>query len=894
MLIDEDDFLEHYGTPRRSGRYPWGSGGAGNIENQRNPSFLDYVADLKKQGMTETQIAEVMGFESTTQLRIRKTMEINNQQLQKIAMAENLRDKGYSYKAIAERMGLAGESSARALCADQAKRKAESVQATANALKEIVDRQGFTDVGAGQNAYLGVTQGKMNVALAMLKEQGYVVSKVPAPQAGTGLNTTTLVIGPPGSTQKDAFLARNEIKPVSQFSNDGGVTFSQHHEPLSISPDRVAVRYGKDGGAKADGVIYVRPGVEDVSLGQNRYGQVRVKVGDGHYLKGMAVYKDDLPDGVDLMFNTNKESTGNKLDAMKKLGESKEYPFGTVVRPLLKGQGGKDEKPYSVMNMVNEEGDWMKWKDTLSSQMLSKQKPTVAAEQLAVTQERRRQEFDEIMKLTNPTIKKKLLESFAEDTDAAAVHLKAAGLPKQSWDVILPVTSIKPGEIFAPKYNDGEKVALIRYPHGGTFEIPELIVNNKNREARAMIGTDSQDAVGIHHKVAERLSGADFDGDTVLVVPNSRGKITSTPALQQLKGFDTQKYKLPDDVPKLKPDRKQTLMGEVSNLITDMTIRGASNEELARAVKHSMVVIDAEKHHLDYKRSYEEHGISKLKAEYQKPYQDSGKAGASTLISRASADIRVPDRRLARQNEGGPINPRTGEINYVPTGRTRTLKDGKVVPRTHKSKKLAETTDAHTLSSGTPIEKMYADHSNKLKALANEARLAALATPNLKYSSSAKKAYAKEVKSLDAKLALAEMNAPRERQAQRYTANAMKAIRLADPNLSKEQLKKIKFAKLEEARARCGVKGKKVVFTDDEWAAIQAGAISHSKLESILARADLDEVRKLATPKPQRLMTSAKSARAQSMLNAGYTRAQVAAQLGVSLTTLDVALKEGG
>ena len=67
---------------------------------------------------------------------------------------------------------------------------------------------------------------------------------------------------------------------------------------------------------------------------------------------------------------------------------------------------------------------------------------------------------------------------------------------------------------------NGERVVLIRHPHGGTFEIPELTVNNKNPDARKIVGTiKSQDAIGIHHKVAEHLSGADFDGDTVLVIP---------------------------------------------------------------------------------------------------------------------------------------------------------------------------------------------------------------------------------------------------------------------------------------------------------------------------------------------------------------------------------------
>lgn len=37
----------------------------------------------------------------------------------------------------------------------------------------------------------------------------------------------------------------------------------------------------------------------------------------------------------------------------------------------------------------------------------------------------------------------------------------------------------------------------------------------------------------------------------------------------------------------------------VSNLITDMTVEGASLTEIARVVKHSMVVLDAEKHNRD-------------------------------------------------------------------------------------------------------------------------------------------------------------------------------------------------------------------------------------------------------------------------------------------------------
>jgi hypothetical protein len=248
----------------------------------------------------------------------------------------------------------------------------------------------------------------------------------------------------------------------------------------------------------------------------------------------MAIYKDDLPHGVDLQFNTNKSSTGNKFDAMKEMKRDKDgnidpvNPFGAAIK--LNGQL-KDEhgNVISVMNRVNDEGDWNKWSRTLSRQVLSKQSPELAKSQLAVTYERRREEFEKIKALTNPEIKKKLLESFSDDTDSSAVHLKASNLPRQATKVILPVTSMKPTEIFAPSFRDGERVVLVRFPHAGTFELPELTVNNRNREAKKLFGIGkggkAPDAVGIHPKVAAHLSGADFDGDSVVVIPNKHGDI---------------------------------------------------------------------------------------------------------------------------------------------------------------------------------------------------------------------------------------------------------------------------------------------------------------------------------------------------------------------------------
>ena len=661
------------------------------------------------------------------------------------------------------------------------------------------------------------------------------------------------------------------------------------------------VRWGEDGGGAADGVVYVRPGAKDLSLGGNQYAQVRIQIGDKHYLKGMAVLKDDLPPGVDLQFNTPKSRSADKMDALKPLKDSAELPFGSVVRQITERTGTDSERLVSAMNLVNESGDWQKWSKALAPQVLSKQSPVLARQQLDKTRAQKQEEFDKIMALTNPVVKRKLLEAYAGEVDAAAVHMNAVSLTKASaWHVILPVENMKTNEIFAPRYPDGTRVAVVRYPHGGPFEIPDLIVNNRSRTARLSIGMDSVDAVGIHPKVAERLSGADFDGDAVLVIPNGSGRLKSQPALKKLEGFEPKAiYKMPDDMPGIRDmkdpgGQTQRIMGEASNLITDMTIRAAGPDKLARAVAYSMVTIDAEKHHLDYKRAKADFGIKALQAEFQFDPAKGRAGGASTLISRAKSEVRIPDRKLRSMKDGGPIDSK-GALVYVPTGKTRKNKDGSVTEKQIKVEKLALTNDANTLSSGTPMEKVYADHSNSLKAMANKARLEASKQPNLKQTAAAKKAYATEVDSLAAKLHTAQLNAPRERQAQVIANAALRAKRQAHPELDKEHIQKIGFDELTRARKRTGAGKTLIDISDKEWEAIQSGAVSSARLKEILSNTDIEKVKVLATPKPKLVMSGVKAKRAASMLASGeFTRAQVAAQLGVSLTTLDEAMKGEG
>lgn len=886
IVIEEIDYLEHYGVLRRSGRYPYGSGGDGTpIESPR--SFLETVAKLRGDGLSEKDIAQGLGFSSVTQLRDTKTIARHEDRASRIAFAQRLKDKGTSNVEIGSRLGIP-ESSVRSLLAAGEKDSSNQLQSISNMLKGQVDQHEYIDIGKGVENQLGVSKGKLRSAVAILENQGYAVHTVQVDQIGTDTKTLVKVLAPPGTQYRDIVQAKEKIRLPNETSTDNGRSFLGLQKPLSIDLDRVDVRYAKDGGGDADGVVYVRPGVSDVSLGGGRYAQVRIAVNGTHYIKGMAVYKDDLPKGVDLQFNTNKTDTGNKLDALKPMKDDPDNPFGSFINRqiLARDENGK-EHTTSAMNIVNDEESWEKWSKTLSTQVLSKQKPILAKTQLDLAYNSKKDELDEIMSLTNPVVKQKLLQSYSDSVDKAAVNLKATALPRQNTHVILPVKSLKETEVYARNYENGERVVLIRHPHGGTFEIPELVVNNNNREAKGMLGTATT-AIGIHPNVAKKLSGADFDGDTVLVIPNNNGKIRTSATLQGLKDFDPQKaYPGYPGMPEMSDQTKGAQMGLVSNLITDMTIKGANHDQMARAIRHSMVVIDAQKHGLNYKESAKANGIPQLMKEYQ---EGRAQGGASTLISRAKSRTEVAQRTLRRASEGGPIDRKTGEKVYVPTGESFVNEKGKVIFRTQTSRKLAETKDAHTLSAGTQIEGIYADHSNRLKALANQARKELVNTEIKKVVPTTSTAYTNEVTSLNSKLNRALKNAPLERRAQLIANTTVSLKRQAKPNMEKAELKKIKSAAIIEARTRMQASKERIEFTQDEWNAVQAGAISNHKLNELLNHADLDSVKKLATPRTTILMTSTKVAAAKAMAANGYSQAEIASHLGVSLTTLKTSL----
>lgn len=874
------DELMHYGTPRHSGRYPWGSG-----ENpyQHEPDFLSGVRKLEKEGISEKEIADFYGM-SVSDLRKRKSLAINEEKAYLRARIAEYQSQGMGYSEIGRLLGK-NESTIRSLVNESSKARQAVNEATVKVLKANVDEKRYLDVGDGVASGMGITKNRLDTAVQSLVDEGYSLHKIRVPQVtNPGKYTQMMVLCQPDVTWDELRQNKEKIGLVNErFTDPKGVNLLMPRDPTPVSANRVQVVYGSEGGSAKDGLIELRPGVEDLDLGNAHYAQVRISVDGTHYLKGVAVYNSDLPKGVDIRFNTNKKDTGNPLDAMKPMKNDPDNPFGSTI---------KDQK--GALNIVSEEGDWQEWSRTLSSQFLSKQSVKLAQQQLNFAEQQRKQEYAEILSLTNPTVKKHMLEEFADKCDTAAVHLKAAAMPGQSNSLILPVNSLKPNEVYAPNYKNGTQVVLIRHPHGGTFEIPQLTVNNRNKEARQMMGA-SNDAIGIHFSVASQLSGADFDGDTVVVIPNNSRQVRTSKALEQLKDFDPKIYKLPDSAPTIKPDIKQREMGVVSNLITDMTIQNAPTDDIAKAVKHSMVVIDSEKHHLDYLQSARDNDIESLKRRYQQKPEAEGKkkyGGAATLISRAKSEVRVPERRMITR-----IDPNTGEKIFYPTNRTYVDKKGNTVLSTEKSTQMREAKNAFDLVSsanngtGTAMERVYAKYANSMKAMANSARKQSAHTKETLYSPESRNKYSAEVASLNKKLVDAKAWSPKERNAQIF-ANHVYKMKLNDnPGMTDETKKKVKQQALTMARSRLGGKKPKVIFTKTEWDAVQSGAISKTKLTELLRYADSDQVKELALPKTSVKLTNSKIAMAKARLNAGYSWDEVAKMMGVSKSTLQKALK---
>ena len=869
---NDPDIVEHYGTPRHSGRYPWGSGDKGY---QRAKDLLGRNAELKANGFTESERAAILGFSSTDKLRAELSISKSEKRIYEAELATRLKAKGCSNVEIGKRMGL-NESTVRDLLKKTDAIHKDASQRVAEALKAEVEAKGMIDVGAGSELYLGCSSTKLKTAQEILVKEGYNVYPLKQMQLGTGKTTNMMVLCKPDITWKDMYANRTEIGipgDVAVVTDGGHGEVVKLRPPTNIDGKRVYIRYAEDGGKERDGTIELRKGVEDLDLGDSKYAQVRIAVDGKYYMKGMSYYTDDVPDGYDIVYNTNKARGTPAEKVYKEQKDDPLNPFGSALKPG--GQKG-------ALNIVREEGDWDVWSKNLASQFLSKQPKELVRKQLDLAMKLKEEQYEEIMALTNPVLRKKQLYDFGEECDADAVSLKAASLPRQATKVILPLPDIKENEIYAPTFKDGETVVCIRYPHAGRFEISELTVNNKNDKAKNLLG-NAKDAVGIHPSAAEKLSGADFDGDSVIVIPNNNRDIKTANVLKGLKDFDP-KEAYPYREGQRKPWAKGSVqegmeMGKVSNLITDMTLKGAPMDEIARAVRHSMVVIDTGKHKLDYQGSYEANGIAELMRKYNGTNDRGQLKGASTLISRASGDLKVTKRK-----DRYSIDPETGKKIYTETPEFYTDKKGKLQERKMDSTKMAETDDAYTLLSENPgpIEIMYANYANKMKALGNKARLDHLHVEEPIRNPEAAKTYKNEVLSLNTKLNTAMKNAPLERKAQVLAGQIYKIQLENQPMMSNDDKRKAKGRALTYARDKVGAKKNRVYIEDNEWEAIQNNAISKTNLQKIFLNCDSDRLMELAIPKITTSLTPAKTSAAKAMLSSGYTIAEVADHFGVS------------
>lgn len=978
VLESSEDELMHIGVKRRSGRYPWGSG---EEPYQRGMDFLARYDALKAKGFSDKDIARELGMlnekgePSTGILRLEKKYAGDMRRIDQIERAKSLKEDGLGPTEIGKKMGL-NESTVRSLLDPNSEARTRLASETANFLRDQVDSKKMIDITAGVELELGVSKERLKEAVYILEKEGYVTYSGGIPQpTNKGQQTTQKVLCAPGTQHKEIYNY-DQVHTITEYaSHDGGSTFNKMVYPKSLDSKRLKVlladEIGPDGerGVDKDGIIQIRRGVDDLSLGDARYSQVRILVDDKKYLKGMAVYSDNMPDGIDVIFNSNKKSYEKALKDIKT--EDPMNPFGSAIKP-----GGQSyyidkngKKQLSLINKRADEGDWSDWTDALPSQFLSKQNLSLVKKQLGQAKLDKFKEYEAICELSNPTIKKHLLDKFADGCDSAAVNLKAAALPGQKYRVMIPINSLKDNEVYAPGYKDGTELALIRYPHAGTFEIPIVKVNNKHASAKKLLGTDTEDAIGVTKKVADRLSGADFDGDTVMCIPtNTTGKngvkITSTPPLKALEGFDPQlEYAERPGMKYMKDpvtgkDATQTEMGKISNLITDMTLYNAPSEEMAKAVKHSMVVIDAAKHKLDYKRSEKENDIAYLKEKWQVHVKEDGTiktGGAATIISKAKGETTVDKRQgTPKVNQKGkewydPSKPegsliyKTADDLYYPdrsydkdsgivTVRTSTGKkvtydvkdasarekyepvkkvdpdgtvrytnkagdiDYRVKTKTQASTRMADTDDAFTLVSplNHPVERAYAEYANSMKALANTARLESLATKDIEYSATAKKAYQNEVASLNDKLNNAELNRIKERAAIRKANVEIETQKLLNPNMKAGDIKKLSQRAVSTARSDVGAltrKERNIDITDKEWEAIQAGAISKTKLTRILNNTDIDKLRERAMPRETKTLNAGQVTRMKNMQASGVSLAQMAEVFGVSTTTISKYLK---
>ena len=284
----EEKSLTHYGMPRRSGRYPWGSG---EDPYQHSIDFLGRVEEMRKNKFTYTDkdgktwtgdnaIAKSMGLTSS-EFRIELSLCNSERRMKQVARAQSLRDDGLGYTEIGRLMGVR-ESTVRSWLEEKAAAKMVEARLTADFIQDQVDKYGMVDVGKGAAAELRISNERMKEALYILENNGYPVYGGGIPNVtnpGKQLNQT--VVCKPGTKANEIydFSKVHALNEDRYITRDGGETFVKKFQyPASMDSKRMMIRYNEEGGLEKDGIVEIRRNVPDLSLGESRYAQVRILV----------------------------------------------------------------------------------------------------------------------------------------------------------------------------------------------------------------------------------------------------------------------------------------------------------------------------------------------------------------------------------------------------------------------------------------------------------------------------------------------------------------------------------------------------------------------------------------------------------------------------------------
>ena len=976
------NFIAHYGrsvddgAPIGSGRYRKGSGEKYKKNTYQSlVRFREFVERERDSGKTDAQIRASMDHMSKKMFDARIQLSQDAIAKNTAKIARKMHDQGTSKREIARRLSVSDGTIRNYLKPDYMDRFDNS-GSLVDKLKKNVDSLGYVDVGKGVAAIMGCSKDDLGKAVATLTEMGYKLysgkgqkgERLSVKQLTTGNDTPMAVLVKEGVTKGEVVRAILDAKvrlpsptPEVKMKDgvvqdpDGNYISDTPFKPASVDSSRILIRYAEEGGLDKDGLIEVRRTAPDLDMGKAHYAQVRIAVDDKLYIKGMAVPSDDIPEGYDIVVNSNKPQ-GSPLDkVLKPMKDDPANPFGASIKPeekLIRCQKYytdpvTGEKKLSAINVVNEEGDWDTWNKALSSQFLFKQPLALIKEQLSKAYESKAGEFEEIMSLTNPTVKKLMLNDFADSCQTAQWKMSGAPIAGQSTQVLLPLTTLKEydpkdkggvvGEVYAPAYPDGQELVLCRFPMADISELPRVINNLSNKEGQKLIGTSSIEAIGVSPGVRQQMSGADNDGDTCIAMPDNVDgvrRIDTRKMYDEMKDFDPAQFARKEtDVPTKDRTKKNGYrgkdewdkgfeMGSVSNLIMDMNAANAPESERIRAMKHSMVVIDAEKHNYDWQASEKEFGIKELKIKYQ----GGPDAGAATIVSRRKRDVTIKERKQGVEMYN-PVtgkkrilyyDPETGEKLYTDTGRTykegkyKTDDEGRFV-RNEDGKKVWEETgkvkeakskvkllnyvdDAFEVTSGgskenpgSSKEAAYAENANRYKDLEKRARAEFIKIQDNYVDNEAKAKYAVEVASITAKINTAEKNAPYERQAQ------MLAGKMYNQNQENydtpDDEKKGKAKMTTRAREIVGSKPYRIELTPREVEAINANAVTKTKIEDMYKRSNKSKLKEAFMPADKPKLSESRISLARQMYNNGVSLLDIAAQFDVSASTVLRALQ---